>query len=71
MNPRNPFRLWQERVLDRRMDAQVARVEAYLDRLSTSAVESAPVLFFNASTRIHRLSLNAGYSLLASWILRA
>jgi hypothetical protein len=30
-----------------------------------------PVLFFNASTRIHRVSLNAAYSMLASWILRA
>lgn len=29
-----------------------------------------PVIFFNASTRIHSLSLNAGFSLVASWALR-
>jgi len=29
-----------------------------------------PVLFFNASTRIHRLSLNAAFGLLASWATR-
>ena len=33
--------------------------------------DSAPILFFNASTRIHRVSLNAAYSSLASWALRA
>lgn len=30
----------------------------------------APVIFFNASTRLSGLSLNAAYSLLASWTLR-
>jgi hypothetical protein len=29
-----------------------------------------PVIFFNASTRIHRLSLNAAFGLLASWATR-
>ena len=32
---------------------------------------SRPVLFFNASTRIHRLSLNGAFGLLASWAIRA
>lgn len=30
----------------------------------------SPVLFFNASTRIHRLSLNAAFGLLTSWAIR-
>ncbi len=46
-------------------------MEAYLaDRETGSPPQGAPVLFFNASTRIHRVSLNAAYSLLASWALR-
>ena len=53
------------------MDAQIARVEAYLTSLTVQRDQEAPVLFFNASTRIHRVSLNAAYSLLASWALRA
>lgn len=44
-------------------------VGAYLAGLPSS--EGHPVLFFNASTRIHRLSLNGAFALLASWGLRA
>lgn len=44
-------------------------MERYLATIPTR--EEPPVLFFNASTRIHRLSLNGAYSLLASWGLRA
>jgi hypothetical protein len=33
--------------------------------------EVSPVLFFNASTRIHTLSINASISLLASWTLQS
>jgi hypothetical protein len=58
-------------MIDRRMNAQIARVEAYIDTLPSAREQEAPVLFFNASTRIHRLSLNAAYSLLSSWALRA
>ena len=32
--------------------------------------KTRPVIFFNASTRLQGLSLNAGFSLLASWALR-
>jgi hypothetical protein len=53
------------------MDAQIARVEKYLQDLHYVMKDEHPVLFFNASTRIHRLSLNAAYSLLTSWALRA
>ena len=57
---------------DRRNCHQVERVEAYLRQVPAAMGDSArPVLFFNASTRIHRPSLNAAYSLLASWVVRA
>ena len=53
-----------------RLQAQCRAVEAHLDRIPISAADSAPVLFFNASTRIHRLSLNAAFGLMASWAVR-
>lgn len=48
----------------RRLNEQVARHEP------KHSPEVAPVIFFNASTRIWGLSLNAAFSLLASWGLR-
>jgi len=54
----------------RRMRRQVERVESYLEAPPGPASES-PVLFFNASTRIHRLSLNAAFGRLAAWGVRA
>jgi hypothetical protein len=33
--------------------------------------DKSPVIFFNASTRIHTLSINAAISLIASWSLRS
>jgi UDP-N-acetylglucosamine 2-epimerase len=57
---------------NRRLGAQVRRVETYLhETLEDQQDGQAPVLFFNASTRIHTLSLNAAFSLLTSWGLRA
>jgi hypothetical protein len=55
---------WQNR-------RQVRRVEALLRRVPSEEGPAGPVLFFNASTRINRPSLNAAYSLLASWSVRA
>jgi hypothetical protein len=55
---------------DRALRAQIRQVEDYLQSRPVQQ-DVAPVLFFNASTRIHRLSLNGAYSLLASWALRA
>ena len=46
-------------------------MESYLSSLQPRAdAGDDPVLFFNASTRIHRLSLNAAFGLLASWATR-
>ncbi len=53
------------------MGAQLARVEQYLSQVPVRTDDPHPVVFFNASTRIHRLSLNAAFSLLAAWGLRA
>ena len=55
---------------DRLIHSQVERIEAYLDTVASDSMDS-PVLVFNASTRIQALSLNAGFSLLASWGLRS
>ena len=57
---------------DHRLNSRVEKIEEYLRELDEHIEQhSAPVLFFNASTRIHRLSLNGAYSLLSSWALRA
>jgi hypothetical protein len=55
---------------DRRLNYQIEKIDAYLKGLD-GLRDQRPVLFFNASTRIHRLSLNGAYSLLASWALRS
>jgi hypothetical protein len=56
---------------DRQLKKQIDRVEAYLQaHASFPNAEEKPVLFFNASTRIHRLSINAAFGLLASWGIR-
>ncbi|MGA9532754.1 MAG: hypothetical protein WBR18_08580, partial [Anaerolineales bacterium] len=61
-------RAWADRQLRRTVD----RVESYLAASADGADSGqSPVVFFNASTRIHTLSLNAAYSLLTSWGLRA
>jgi hypothetical protein len=56
---------------DRQLKKQINRVEAYLQAHAPFPnSEVKPVLFFNASTRIHRLSINAAFGLLASWRIR-
>ena len=55
---------------DRRIRRQVTRVERWLETVGEPRDGKAPVLFFNASTRIHHLSLNAAFALLASWAVR-
>ncbi len=54
------------------LKAQIARVEGFLaERAGLSGDGEQPVLFFNASTRIHRLSINGAFGMLAAWALRA
>lgn len=72
MKLRSLFIRAQRLLADRQNRRQVRRVEAFLDQAPAAAGDAArPVLFFNASTRIHRPSLNAAYSLLAAWAVRA
>jgi hypothetical protein len=63
---------WLQRIqADRQLKMQIDRVDAYLQvHAPFPNHDGEPVLFFNASTRIHRLSINAAFSLLASWGIR-
>jgi hypothetical protein len=68
----NPLARWRQRELLRDLSSQIARVEEYLGRRPSKPFEGAgPVIFFNASTRIHRLSLNGAFRLLASGVALA
>ncbi len=72
MNLPEPSLYLRQWKADRRLNDQVEKVDEYLRELDEHKDQrSAPVLYFNASTRIHRLSLNGAYSLLSSWALRA
>lgn len=55
---------------DRSLVRQVDRVKAFLAGRAIPRPASPPIVFFNASTRIHRLSLNAAFGLLAGWGVR-
>lgn len=56
---------------DRANRRQVRHIDrGFRRRELETPVSGRPVLFFNASTRLHRPSLNAGFSLLASWAVR-
>ncbi|HET7011653.1 MAG TPA: hypothetical protein VFI11_12830, partial [Anaerolineales bacterium] len=68
----NPIVQWRQRRLLRDLSTRIANVEAYLaGREAHAGAQDGPVLFFNASTRIHRLSLNGAFSLLSAWAVRA
>ncbi len=58
----------------RRIERQIADQETaahgVLGLSGASRIEARPVLFFNASTRLTGLSLNAAYSLVARWAVR-
>jgi len=68
----DPIRVrWRTQRGNQALEAQVARVRTYLDARPSPADPGPPVWLFNASTRIHRLSLNGAYALLAGWSLQA
>jgi hypothetical protein len=72
VNLRTPIVRARFYLADRQNRRQVRRVESFLRELPAGKADAGgPVLFFNASTRINRPSLNAAYSLLASWSIRA
>jgi hypothetical protein len=51
-------------------DWQTVRLACAVARRASEDGTRKPVIFFNASTRIRGLSLNAAYSLLTSWAIR-
>ena len=56
---------------DRSMSKQLERIEAHLQEAhSSKQISGPPVLFFNASSRVWHLSLNAAFNSLASWAVR-
>ncbi|MDX9863926.1 MAG: hypothetical protein RBT34_03885, partial [Anaerolineaceae bacterium] len=59
-------RRWAHRKANRRLQTMALRVQEHAP--STEGV--APVIFFNASSRLENTSQNAAFSLLASWGLR-
>lgn len=68
----DPIRVrWRTRRGNQALRTQIARVRDYLAAQPAAPASLAPVLLFNASTRIHRLSLNGAFSLLTAWSLRA
>jgi hypothetical protein len=69
MRVRNPIAAHRQRRLRRILAPQVAAVESFLEAREQPDSQDRPVVFFNASTRIHTLSLNAAFGLLASWAL--
>lgn len=69
---RNPIVTRRHRRLRDDLGVQVSAVEGYLaTRAARPAGDKGPIVFFNASTRIHTLSLNAAFSLLGAWAVRA
>jgi hypothetical protein len=50
-------------------DQKISQISAQVDEHSLTS-RLAPVIFFNASTRLRGLSLNAGFSLLTAWGLK-
>lgn len=61
--PLSKFQAWRNR-------RRLARLARQVEREAPSGEGQRPVVFFNASTRLTHLSLNAAFSLLASWGLR-
>lgn len=49
---------------------QIQRIAKEINAHSSDAGENRPVVFFNASTRLNGLSLNAAYSLITAWATR-
>lgn len=60
-------RRWQHARNNRQLMQLAAQVERHAPPVQTGA---RPVLFFNASTRLDAISLNAAFSRIASWTVR-
>jgi hypothetical protein len=67
--PRNLWRVALREARRTRSDLWIRWMNWHVGRSPISA-DGKPVIFFNASTRISLISLNAAYSLIASWMVR-
>jgi len=69
-----PYKRFKLRLAETRRDAavrrEVLRLAEDIARQAPQDAAFAPVVVFNASTRLTRLSLNAAFSLITSWGLR-
>lgn len=55
---------------DRKLHKEITGIEHFIQQNArVEASSDFPVIFFNASTRIHTLSINAAISLIASWAI--
>lgn len=64
--PRGFQRRWRQAENNRR----IARLAADVERYASQPTGSAPVAFFNASSRLAWMSQNAAFTLIAAWGLR-
>jgi len=68
--PGPPLRKVQAKLQTLSSRQRIARIAAEVAQNEPQSDGKQPVAFFNASTRLGHLSLNAAYALLASWGLR-
>ncbi len=61
---------FQRRWLQAENNLRIARLAAQIERRAGSDGDSRPLVFFNASSRLAWVSLNASFSLLAGWAAR-
>ncbi len=59
----------RRRIIHRSNNIRVEKMARAI-ALSSNPSQNSPVIFFNASTRLEGLSLNAGFALVSSWALR-
>ncbi len=70
MSQVNPIKSWlSDRLFRGFINHDIARMADDVTRHSPTP-DQAPVVFFNASTRIRGVSLNAAFSLLSAWSLQ-
>jgi len=69
-SPRNLVRVALREARRTRSDLWIRWTNWRVGRIPTTTAQK-PVIFFNASTRISFISLNAAYSLISSWMARA
>lgn len=60
----------RRRIIHARSGAQIRHVNRDVAEHAAPRTGEAPVIFFNASTRLEGLSLNAAYNLMTSWAVR-